>query len=295
MNGLTRTWKKRGLALIFMGPGTSLFLLIIAYPFLSGIFYSFTEWNGVSSQAVWVGLRNFKTLWQDDPQFFASFWFTITFTLTTLILTNVIAFIFAMALIQPLRMRGPLRTVFFLPNVIGGVLLGFIWRFILVNGFATIGEITQLDIFLLPWLGSPATGFWGIVIVYTWQSVGYLMIIYIAHLLNIDPHLLEAASIDGAKGFSLFRSMILPLSMPAITVCLFLVLSWTFKSFDIVFSLTSGGPFRSTETVALNIYREAFTYGSYGMGSAKSLIYFIVVGCITFFQVRITRKLEVEA
>ncbi|MBL7006570.1 MAG: sugar ABC transporter permease [Spirochaetia bacterium] len=286
--------KKTGLTLLFIGPASIFFILIIAYPFFSGIYYSFTEWNGVNAKPIWVGMRNFIEIFKEDSQFFASFWFTVRFTVTTLILTNVLAFAFALILIQPIKSRGPLRTVFFLPNVIGGVLLGFIWRFILVNGFGTIGELTNLQVFMLPWLGSPETGFWGIVIVYTWRSVGYLMIIYIAHLLNIDTHLLEAAKIDGASSFGMFSKIILPLSMSAITVCLFLVLSWTFKSFDIVLSLTAGGPFRSTETVALNIYYEAFSYSNFGIGSAKSLIYFILVGGVTMLQVRFTKSREVE-
>jgi len=286
--------KKTGLTLLFIGPASIFFILIIAYPFFSGIYYSFTEWNGVNAKPIWVGMRNFIEIFKEDSQFFASFWFTVRFTVTTLILTNVLAFTFALILIQPIKSRGPLRTVFFLPNVIGGVLLGFIWRFILVNGFGTIGELTNLQVFMLPWLGSPETGFWGIVIVYTWRSVGYLMIIYIAHLLNIDTHLLEAAKIDGASSFGMFSKIILPLSMSAITVCLFLVLSWTFKSFDIVLSLTAGGPFRSTETVALNIYYEAFSYNNFGIGSAKSLIYFILVGGVTMLQVRFTKSREVE-
>ncbi|MDA3810268.1 MAG: sugar ABC transporter permease [Spirochaetaceae bacterium] len=287
--------KQKGLALAFMGPTVFFFVLIIGFPFISGIFYSFTEWNGVNAKPLWVGLQNFKQIFLNDSQFFESFWFTLRFTITTLILTNVLAYIFALILIQPIKSKGVLRTVFFLPNVIGGVLLGFIWRFILVNGFSTIGDITHLGLFSLPWLGTPETGFWGIVIVYTWRSVGYLMIIYIAHFLNIDSQLLEAAHMDGASGFRMFRSIILPLSMSAITICLFLVLSWTFKSFDIVLSLTSGGPFRSTETVALNIYLEAFSYSNFGVGSAKSLIYFIVVGFISLFQVGFTKKMEVEA
>jgi len=286
--------KKTGLTLLFIGPASIFFILIIAYPFFSGIYYSFTEWNGVNAKPIWVGMRNFIEIFKEDSQFFASFWFTVRFTVTTLIITNILAFTFALILIQPIKSRGPLRTVFFLPNVIGGVLLGFIWRFILVNGFGTIGELTNLQVFMLPWLGSPETGFWGIVIVYTWRSVGYLMIIYIAHLLNIDTHLLEAAKIDGASSFGMFSKIILPLSMSAITVCLFLVLSWTFKSFDIVLSLTAGGPFRSTETVALNIYYEAFSYSNFGIGSAKSLIYFILVGGVTMLQVRFTKNREVE-
>jgi len=287
--------KKILLASIFLGPATIFFVLIIAYPFFSGIFYSFTEWNGVNAKPIWVGLQNFIEIFKNDSQFIASFWFTLRFTFTTLILTNVLAFVFALVLIQPIKSRGALRTIFFLPNVIGGVLLGFIWRFIFVNGFSAMGNLTQFNIFLLPWLGTPETGFWSLVIVYTWRSVGYLMIIYIAHLLNIDSHLLEAAKIDGATNFVLFTRVIIPLSMSAITVCLFLVLSWAFKSFDIVLSLTGGGPFRSTETVALNIYHEAFSYSNFGMGSAKSLIYFVVVGSITMVQVFLTKRKEIEA
>ncbi|MDA3938866.1 MAG: sugar ABC transporter permease [Spirochaetia bacterium] len=287
--------KQAGLATVFLGPAVFFFILIIVFPFISGIYYSFTEWNGVNATPIWVGINNFQQILFHDTQFFTSLWFTFRFTVTTLVITNVLAFGFAMVLIQPLRTKVLLRTIFFLPNVIGGVLLGFIWRFILVNGFSTIGEITKLSFFALPWLGSPETGFWGLVIVYTWRSVGYLMIIYIAHLLNIDTELMEAAHMDGAGGVYMFTRIIVPLSMPAITVCLFLALSWTFKSFDIVLSLTSGGPFRSTETVALNIYLEAFRYGNYGVGSAKSILYFLVVGVITLFQVRQTKKMEVEA
>jgi raffinose/stachyose/melibiose transport system permease protein len=295
MKKISQFLKRRGLGAVFMGPATFFFILIIAYPFFSGIFYSFTEWNGVNAKATWVGLSNFKTLFTDDLNFFHSFWFTLHFTLTTLVLTNILAFSFALVLIQPIKSRGALRTIFFLPNVIGGVLLGFIWRFILVNGFEAIGDFTHIPVFNLPWLGTAQTGFWGIVIVYTWRSVGYLMIIYIAHLLNIDSQLLEAAKIDGAGSFQMFSDIILPLSVPAITVCIFLVLSWTFKSFDIVLSLTSGGPFRSTETVALNIYHEAFSYNNYGMGAAKSILYVILVGAITLLQVSLTKKREIEA
>jgi raffinose/stachyose/melibiose transport system permease protein len=295
MAGFGNRIKQAGLASVFLGPALFFFILIIVFPFISGIYYSFTQWNGVNATPIWVGIRNFRQILSDDPQFFTTLWFTFRFTVTTLIITNTLAFGCAMALIQPLRTRGLLRTVFFLPNVIGGVLLGFIWRFILVNGFSTIGEITNLSLFTLPWLGTPGTGFWGLVIVYTWRSVGYLMIIYIAHFLNIDSQLMEAARMDGAGGYYMFSRILVPLSMPAITVCLFLVLSWTFKSFDIVFSLTSGGPFRSTETVALNIYLEAFRYGNYGIGSAKSILYFMLVGAITLFQVRMTKRMEVEA
>lgn len=288
-------FKRIGLAVCFLGPVTVFFCLVFVIPFLSGIYYSFTEWNGVNQDAQWIGWKNFITIFTQDAQFLKSFGFTLRFTLVTLVTANVVAFLFALALVQPIKSRGALRTAFFLPNVIGGVLLGFIWRFIFVNGFGTLGQITGISTLQQPWLGTPETGFWGVVLVYTWRSVGYLMIIYVANLLNIDKAQLEAAKIDGAQGFPLFRYIILPLVMPAITVCLFLTLSWTFKSFDIVISLTQGGPFRSTETVALNIYLEAFSYSNYGLGAAKSLIYFLIVGIFTLTQVNLTKKAEVEA
>lgn len=294
MNG-KKYFKRIGFSLCFLGPVTFFFCLVFVIPFLSGIYYSFTEWNGVDQAARWIGWENFVTVFTQDAQFLKSFWFTAKFTLVTLVLTNVLAFLFALALVQPLKTRSALRTAFFLPNVIGGVLLGFIWRFIFVNGFWTLGQLTGIAALQQPWLGTPETGFWGVVFVYTWRSVGYLMIIYVASLLNIDKALFEAARIDGAKGFAMFRHIIFPLVMPAITVCLFLTLSWTFKSFDIVISLTQGGPFRSTETVALNIYLEAFSYGNYGLGAAKALIYFLIVGIFTLTQVNLTKKAEVEA
>jgi len=282
------------MALLFLGPAAFFFFLIVLFPFLSGIYYSFTEWNGVRANPVWIGFENFRYILNEDPQFLGSFWFTLQFTVVTLFLTNFVAYGLALILIRPLKGAEVMRTLIFLPNMIGGVLLGFVWRFILINGFQALGDLTSFDFFNQAWLGTPETGFWGLVIVYTWQSVGYLLIIYVAHLKNIDTQILEAAQIDGVRPLRMFWNIILPLSMPAITVGFFLVLSWTFKSFDIVLSLTAGGPFRSTETVALNIYREAFAYSNFGRGAAKSLIYFIVVGAITYAQVRFTKSREID-
>jgi raffinose/stachyose/melibiose transport system permease protein len=188
-----------------------------------------------------------------------------------------------------------MRTIIFLPNVIGGIILGFVWRFIFTNSFVSMGELTGIGFFELPWLGSPMTGFWGSVIVFVWQRTGYLMMIYVASILSIDETLLEAAHMDGATQFRMLKDIIIPLTVPAITVCVFLALSWTTKMFDVIFALTGGGPFGSTETFAMNIYYEAFQYNNYGLGSAKAIIFFIVVGIISTAQVLITKKWEVEA
>ncbi|NIK79459.1 raffinose/stachyose/melibiose transport system permease protein [Paenibacillus castaneae] len=281
--------------LIFVGPVSIFFLLIMIIPFLLGMYYSFTDWNGVSGTVQWVGFDNFKQIFTNDSDFWSSFWFTIRFTIVGVLLTNLVGFFLAYLLTKKLKTRNILRTVFFMPNVIGGLLLGFIWQFIFVKGFSTVGDLTGWSFFNLPWLGDETTGFWGIVMVFVWQSAGYLMVVYVASLTNVSKDVLEAAEIDGATHFQVLRSIILPLIMPAVTVCLFLAISWSFKMFDLNLSLTKGGPFKSTESVALNIYAEAFQNNRYGLGTAKSLIFFLIVAIITMIQVRVTKSKEVEA
>ncbi|OMF37224.1 ABC transporter permease [Paenibacillus sp. FSL H8-0548] len=280
---------------VFVGPVTIFFLLIMIIPFLFGMYYSFTDWNGVAGTVNWVGFDNFKKIFTNDADFWSSFWFTIRFTIVGVLLTNLVGFFLAYLLTKKLKTRNVLRTIFFMPNVIGGLLLGFIWQFIFVKGFSTVGDMTGWSFFNLPWLGDETTGFWGITMVFVWQSAGYLMVVYIASLTNVSKEVLEAAEIDGATRMQVLRSIILPLIMPAITVCLFLAISWSFKMFDLNLSLTKGGPFKSTESVALNIYAEAFQNNRYGLGTAKSLIFFIVVAIITLIQVRVTKSKEVEA
>ncbi|AET58817.1 ABC transporter permease [Paenibacillus terrae HPL-003] len=280
---------------IFVGPSTLFFVIIIVIPFMLGMYYSFTEWNGVANQAKWVGLDNFSHILLDDDKFRTAFWFTVRFTVIGVVAANMIGFLLAYFLTKPLKTKNMLRTIFFMPNVIGGLLLGFIWQFIFVKGFAAIGESTDLSFFNLPWLGDEITAFWGIVIVFIWQTAGYLMVIYISSLTNVPRDMLEAAEIDGASRMQILRSIILPLIMPAVTVCLFLAISWSFKMFDLNLSLTKGGPFGSTESVALNIYNEAFVNNRYGLGTAKALIFFIIVALVTSLQVRLTKSREVEA
>lgn len=260
-----------------------------------GIYYSFTSWNGVSSVAEWVGLENYIKILKNDPQFFDSFIFTTKFMLASVIISNLLGFGLALLLNAALKSKNLLRTVFFIPNVIGGLLLGFIWQFIFVKGFAAIGNLTDLSVFKLPWLGDEATAFWGIVIVFAWQISGYMMVIYIAALQGVDQTLLEAARIDGASSWTLLTKIIIPLILPAFTICFFLTISMAFKIFDLNISLTGGGPFNSTQSVAINIYQEAFQNNRYGLGTAKSILFFLVVAIFTTVQVMMTKKREVEA
>jgi len=281
--------------LVFVGPAFVFFTIIVLIPFLMSMYYSFTEWNGVTSHVKWVGFDNFKQILVNDKDFHKSFWFTTRFTVTEVILSNVVGFVLALLLTQALKTRNALRTVFFMPNVIGGLLLGFIWQFIFVKGFANIGELTGFGFFQLPWLGDAPTAFWALIIVSVWQHAGYLMVIYIAGLANVPKELQEAAYIDGATRWQSLRNITLPLIMPSVTVCLFLTISWAFKMYDLNVSLTQGGPFNSTQSVALNIYEEAFRNNRYGLGTAKAFLFFVVVAIITMIQVRVTKSREVEA
>ncbi|ANS76567.1 ABC transporter permease [Paenibacillus yonginensis] len=282
--------------LVFVGPGVLFFLAIVFIPFLLGFYYSFTDWDGLDlDKAKWTGMHNLTRIFTDDPNFWHSFGFTLRFTLATVIGANVLAFLLALLLTKPLKAKNALRTVFFLPNVIGGILLGFIWQFIFTKGFGAIGDLTHIPLFNLPWLGTPATAFWGICIVFIWQTAGYMMVIYIAALAGMPKDLLEAARIDGASYWQLLRKIILPLIMPAITICLFLTTSNAFKMFDLNLSLTKGGPGTSTQSLAFNVYAEALNNNRYGLGTAKAMIFFFAVSIITVVQVWITKSKEVEA
>ncbi|WP_226035308.1 carbohydrate ABC transporter permease [Aquibacillus saliphilus] len=298
MKSITKTQKRMRKILsyaAFVGPALLFFIIIQIIPFFMGVYYSFTSWNGVSSAVEWVGFDNYKQIFTNDERYYDSFIFTTKFMFAAVVISNIIGFSFALILDAALKTKNVLRTVFFLPNVIGGLLLGFIWQFIFVRGFAAVGEITNIGFFQLPWLGDATTAFWGIVIVFAWQISGYMMVIYIAALQGIDTSLIEAAKIDGANLYQMLTKIIVPLILPAFTICFFLTISMAFKIFDLNLSLTGGGPFNSTQSVAINIYQEAFTLNNYGVGSTKAIIFFVIVAVFTTVQVMLTKKKEVEA
>ncbi|MDG5787154.1 sugar ABC transporter permease [Evansella sp. AB-P1] len=277
-----------------MGPALLVYIGIILIPFFLSFYYSLTDWNGISRQINFVGFENFIRIFTNDPQFSTSFWFSTKLSIIVVVLTNILGFTFAYLLVQPLKLRNLWRTIFFLPNVLGGLILGFIWQFVFRQGFAAIGELTNIPFFQLYWLSTPNTAFWGIVIVSVWQGVGYVMIIYIAGLINIPKDYIEAARVDGASGMYMLKRIIFPLIMPAITVCLFWSINMTYKIFDLNYSLTGGGPYKSSESVALNIYFEAYQNFNYGIGSAKAIVFLLIVAIITGIQVYMTKKKEVR-
>ena len=291
--GISKKWRNIFSELLFVGPMALIFMIFVVIPFILGVNYSFTSWNGVSSQVDYTGFENYINVLQ-DTKFLKAVWFTSRFTLLSVVLSNMIALGLALLLTQKIKGTKIFRVIFFLPNVISGLLLGFIWQFIFVKGFAALGEVFQIEFFQLPWLGTEATAFWALVIVTIWRTSGYLMIIYVATILNVPTELKEAAVIDGATSAQYTRYVMFPMIKSAFTVCIFLAISWAFKMFDLNFSLTKGGPFNSTVSMALDIYNEAFKLNRYGLGSAKAIIFFVLVALISLIQVKLTKRNEVE-
>jgi raffinose/stachyose/melibiose transport system permease protein len=294
LSKLTNTKKKKNLSFwVFVGPILAVFTLVVLIPLIFGIYYSFTDWNGIGSSTNWIGFTNYVTAFKDTI-FQDSFQFTTLFTIVSVIVINLIGFGLALLVTNGMKGNNLLRTIFFMPNLIGGLILGFIWQFIFIEVFANIGTILNQK-WMLGWLSGGTTGFWGLVILMSWQMSGYLMIIYVAALQNIPPELLEAAEIDGANAWTKLKNITFPMVGPAFTVSLFLTLSNSFKLYDQNLSLTAGGPHNSTQMLAMNIYNTAFKFNQMGVAQAKAVVFLIIVGGITLTQVYFSKKKEVEA
>lgn len=276
----------------FVGPSLFAFSLVIIIPLILGIYYSFTDWNGISSTINWVGFENYIEAFS-DAGFKQSFIFTAKFTVVAVLVINAIGFSLALLVTRESRISNLLRTIFFMPNLIGGLILGFIWQFIFVNVFNGLGDVLG-QTWLMGWLSNETTGFWGMVIIVAWQMAGYVMVIYVAGLQNVPPELNEAAKIDGANVLQRVRLITFPMIRPAFTVSLFLTLSNSFKLFDQNLALTNGGPGNATQMLALNIYQTAFSYNKMSLAQAKAVIFFVLVAIITLVQVYVTKKGEVE-
>ncbi|SFK65511.1 raffinose/stachyose/melibiose transport system permease protein [Marinilactibacillus piezotolerans] len=276
---------------LFITPVLLSLTLVVILPVVMGLFYSFTNWNGLNFTS-FVGLNHYKRLLGDE-QFLQSLWFTVKFSVASIILLNVIGLSLALLVTSKLKSRNILRTIFFMPNLIGGLILGFIWQFIFIRVFASIGELIGVES-LQVWLATPGTGFWGLVILTVWQMAGYIMIIYIAYLQGVPKELLESAEIDGATPFQKFRHVIFPLIAPAFTITMFLTLSNSFKIYDQNLSLTGGGPYNSTQMVAMNIVDTAFSGNQMAYGQSKAIIFFLIVAVISLSQVYYNKKREVD-
>ncbi|BCN30610.1 carbohydrate ABC transporter permease [Anaeromicropila herbilytica] len=275
---------------LFLAPCLIAFSVVELYPMLSGFYYSLTDWDGISATPKFIGLENFKNIFTNEKMFWSCFGFTAAFAICSVILINLVGFALALLVTKKFRGANLLRGVFFMPNLIGGLLLGFAWQFI----FTKIFPATNIP-FLQNWLTDKETGFAALLIVMVWQMSGYMMIIYIAALQNIPDNILEAAAIDGAGGFRRLKDITMPMVSQAFTIGIFLILSNSFKLFDQNLALTNGDPNHATEMLALNIYKTAFSANDMGMAQAKAIIFFISVAIISIIQLYFSKKREIEA
>ena len=267
---------------VFLGPILVAFTLFFIVPFIMGVYLSICEFTTLDNAKL-IGLKNYIDA-LSDPDFLNALWFTLKFTVVSLVTVNISAFLLALALTRKMKGTNFFRTVFFMPNLIGGIVLGYIWNLI-ING-------------ILGYFGTDITfsanyGFWGLVALMNWQMIGYMMVIYIAGIRSISPSLLEASKIDGASYFQTLKSIIIPMIMPSVTICSFLTLSNSFKLFDQNLALTAGAPAKQTTMLALDIYNTFYnSVGEQGMGQAKAVIFTVIVALIAFLQIRFTRSKE---
>ncbi|MDR1466552.1 MAG: sugar ABC transporter permease [Treponema sp.] len=271
--------------LFFVGPTLIAFILAFVTPFLLGVFLSFSRFTTVLD-AQWVGAANYRRVFS-NPDFLNALGFSVRFTAVSVVLINALAFSLAMLLTREMPGTNVFRTIIFMPNLIGGIVLGYIWQFIINGYLSNFGVTITVD---------PKYGFWGLVILNNWQYVGYMMIIYIAGIQNIPEELNEAAKIDGASPFTKLTRITLPLIMPSITITMFLSITNSFRMFDQNLSLTAGMPSKQTAMVSLDIYNTFYSRNGWeGVGQAKAVIFFIIVVLISIIQLSITRKRELES
>lgn len=269
---------------VFVLPTMIAFTIGFIAPFLLGIYLSFCKFTTVTD-AKFIGLDNYiKTL--GDAEFIHSLWYTALYTVVTVLLINILAFAVAMLLTKGIKGTNIFRTVFFMPNLIGGIVLGYVWQ-LLLNGILANFDRTLTY--------SEVYGFWGLVILVLWQQVGYMMIIYISGIQNIPGELIEAAKIDGANSWQILKNVTIPMVMPSITICTFLTLTNGFKLFDQNLALTNGAPSKMSELLALNIYHTFYGRAGWeGVGQAKAVEFFVLVAIIALIQNKLTRSKEVQ-
>ena len=269
---------------IFVLPTLIAFSFAFIIPFVMGVYLSFCKFKTITN-AQFVGLENYIKIFA-DKDFVNAFGFTLKFSVVSIITINVFAFILALALTRKIKGTNLFRTVFFMPNLIGGIILGYIWQQ-MINAVLLKYET--------PLVANPTYGFWGLVILMNWQMIGYMMIIYVAGLQNVPTDLIEAAQIDGATSLQTLFKVKIPMVMPSITICLFLTVSNSFKLFDQNLALTAGAPSKKTAMLALDIYNTFYGRNGYeGVGQAKAVLFFIVVAVIALGQLVLTRRKEVE-
>ena len=271
---------------IFVLPTLLAFIIAFVIPFFMGLYLSFCNFKTIGS-AKWVGLSNYLYVFRDSAGFLSALWFTVKVAIVGVVSTNVLAFALALLLTKGLKGTNVYRTIFFMPNLIGGIILGYIWQ-LLLNGILI--RVAGVDLTF-----NSTFGYWGIIILYNWQKIGYLMIIYIAGIQSISGDILEAAKIDGANYVQTLKKIIIPLVMTSITTCTFLALTDCFKMYDQNLALTGGAPANQTAMLAMDIFNTYYNRtGFAGVGQAKAVVFTVLVLIISLIQLRITQSREVE-
>jgi len=302
---MNRYSKDRLVFWLFLLPALVAFLIVVVIPFFMGIYYSMTDWTAISGRNInWVGLENYANMWS-DVQFRYSFIRTFIFTVLSVVTINSVALFLAYLVTRDVKFRNFFRAGFFLPNLIGGLVLGYIWQFIFKSVIPPLGGLLGIKaIEEAVILGDATLTLFGLVFAYTWQYAGYIMMIYVAAILNVPKSLIEACEIDGANFWQKFRNITVPMIAQAITITSFLTLVNSFKQYDIIVALTGGGPstvygaakdvVNSTELLAVHIYEVAFVYNDMAGGQAKAIIFFLVLSVVSIAQVVYNKKREVE-
>lgn len=280
--------------LMFAGVTTIIFAAVVIIPFLYGLYLTFTSWDGVSANKPFVGIANYLSTFSD-----AAYWQalgrTLIYSLIAVVLVNVVAFTLAFLVTSGVKGQNFFRAGFFIPNLIGGIVLGYIWKFVFNRAFVAIGNALSIDAMSTSWLATTNGAMFCLIIVSVWQYAGYMMLIYVAGFMSVSADVLEAASIDGCNDVQTIWYISVPLMVSSFVQCLFLTITRCFMVYDVNLSLTNGEPFNSSVMGAMHVYNQAFTYKNYGTGQAEALILFIVCAVVGVLQVYVGKKAEVSA
>lgn len=278
---------------IFVFPLLFTFVVTVIIPLCLGVFYSFTDWNGIKMTG-FVGFTNYKAMF-NEPSFLWSLIITILFVVLNMVLVNVVAFMLALLCTSKVKGLSFFRASYFLPNLIGGIVLGYVWKFVFNRAFVALGNSLSIGALSTSWLATTNGAMACLIIVSVWQYAGYMMLIYVAGFMSVSKSLMEAAQIDGCTKTQATLNVTIPLMRSSFVQCLFLTITRCFMVYDVNLSLTKGEPFNSSVMAAMHVYNQAFSYKNYGVGQAEALVLFIVCAIVGITQVYIGKKGEVEA
>ncbi|MBP5291610.1 MAG: sugar ABC transporter permease [Lachnospiraceae bacterium] len=293
MNTNTMSFKTKQF-LMFAGVTTFIFCAVVIVPFIYGLYLTFTSWDGVSASKPFVGLTNYISTFSDGA-FWQALLRTAIYSVISVILVNLVAFILAFLVTSGVKGQNFFRAGFFVPNLIGGIVLGYIWKFVFNRAFVALGQSLSIGFLSTSWLATTSGAMLCLIIVSVWQYAGYMMLIYVAGFMSVSNDVIEAAKIDGCTNMQTIVHISVPLMVSSFVQCLFLTITRCFMVYDVNLSLTKGEPFNSSVMAAMHVYNTAFTYKNYGTGQAEALVLFIVCAVVGVLQVYIGKKAEVSA